>query len=114
MFWMLRQWSRFVIWVNGGFKGAADLKDAWFVGCPTYYSGVIVGAGTLPVSSKGWMLGSILCAYLAAVFFAFQDLGLPLVLYVLLGLLGMVVVGRIALPKTYWTTHEKLKEIWGK
>jgi hypothetical protein len=114
MFWMLKLWSRFIIRLFGGFKGVAGLKDAWFAGSPTYYSGIIVWVGALPVSSKGWMLVLALCAYLAAVFFAFQDLGLPLVLYVLFGLLGMVVFYRIAPPKTYWVTREKFRELWGR
>jgi hypothetical protein len=114
MFRMLELWSKFIIWLCGGFKGVPDLKDAWFVGSPTLYSGIVVWVGALPVSSKGWALFLALCVYLLAVFFAFNDLGLPMVLYVLLGLLGMVVFYRIAPPKTYWVTRENFRELWGR
>ncbi len=111
---MIELWSRFIIWLFGGFKGVVDLKDAWFVGSPTYYSGIIVRVGALPVSSKGWMLVLALCAYLLIVSFAFHALGLPLVLYVLSGLLGVAVFYRIGPPKTYWVTREKFRELWGR
>jgi len=114
MFWMLKLWGRFIIWLFGGFKGVANLKEAWFIGSLTHYSGIVVWVGALPVSDKGWMLVLALCAYLLAVFFAFQDLGLPMVLYVLLGLLGMAVFYRIAPPKTYWVPREKFRELWGR
>ncbi len=111
---MLELWSRFIIWLYGGFKGVADLKDAWFVGSPTLYSGIVVWVGALPVSSKGWALVLALCAYLLAVCSVFNGLGLPLALYVLLGLLGMVVFYHVAPPKTYWVTREKFRELWGR
>jgi hypothetical protein len=110
MFWTLRIWSRFIIWLFGGFKGAGNPKDAWFAGSPSFYSGLVVWVGAIPISGKGWILFWGLGAYLF-VLFSLLNLELPMFLYVLLGVLGMAAFYRLASPKTFWTTREKLREI---
>ncbi|MGO9545921.1 MAG: hypothetical protein ACLPPF_14170 [Rhodomicrobium sp.] len=102
-------WSRFIIWLFDGFKGVAALKDAWFIGSPRFYFGVPVWVGAIPVSGAGWMLFLGLGAYLFALFFL-----LPMFAYVPLALLGIGEFYRLVPARTYWTTREKLRELYGR
>ena len=102
-------WSRFIIWLFGGFKGVADLKDAWFVGSPRFYFGMPVWVGAIPVSGEGWML------FLATWRVSLRPACflLPMFAYVPLALLGIGEFYRLVPAKTYWTTREKLRELYG-
>jgi hypothetical protein len=110
---MIELWSRFIIWLYGGFKGVADLKDAWFAGSLTLYSGIVVGASSFPVSDKGWALfgGTFAYSVTFLILFANDDLS-PLACIVLI-LLGSLVSLRIATAKTFWTTPDKVRELSG-
>jgi Ca2+/Na+ antiporter len=116
MLWMIEQWSKFLTWLLGGFKGVADLKDAWFVGSPTFYSGIIIWFGALAVSGKGWALYGVIFAYCALLFVLLANGHLSRLAYVILALSGIFVFFRLATAKTLWTTAEKVKELrgWGR
>ena len=94
----------------------AILKDAWFVGSPTFYCGIVVGAGVLPFSVKGWALIGVTIAYGVLFLILFANDYLSLVAYIVLALPGLFMSSRIATAKTLWTTPEKVKELagWGR